>query len=402
MGKNLKGKEIGAGIRQRKSGVYEGRYTRGGVTKSIYNENLEELRRQLEFEKARADENYSVFTLDEWFDEWLETYKTKTVRFTSAETIKARYRNAFQGICGDKNIADITALNIQKGINQLVDEGRSAQYIRNIITELKECFEYAFCNGYIKINPCVSIVLPTDQEFSKEERRHLEEWEQAKFLDGIKTELPWYYEFFYVMFFTGMRIGEIGGLTWDDIDFKKKEIHINHSLVYDYYYGGKQKQLYLGNPKTINSKRTIPFLGEVGEMLRRQKEKQDKLKSDLGGRWRGKIDNIIFTTTMGSELGRQRTRDIIVSTITKINNKEYAMSIKTGKNPQIIEPFYPHAIRHTFCSRCYKLGIDAKTTQKLMGHASITTTMNDYTHFSEGHFNDVVSKFGASNLSTGN
>ena len=396
MGKDLNGKELGKGMRQRPDGTYEGRYTVRGVTRSIYGTNLDDVRLRMELERSRVkDDIASVckeYTLDEWFSEWVENYKAKTVKISSLQTIKNRYKNGFGRMIGSKKIKTIKSLDVQRCINQLKDEGRKVGYIKNIMAEVRECMEHARNNGLITNNPCLDAIIPRQTQ-PNEEKRFLSMDEQARFMEGVKVERPWYTEYYYIMFLTGMRVGEIGGLTWDDVDFDNNEIHIRHNLICD-YYGANNKKLMLSEPKTLTSYRTIPMMGEAKEMFLSQKTKQEILKEQLGSRYRARIDNLVFCTEMGSEVGRNRAYDNINRVITALNNKELRLAVKDGRQPDLFEMFSPHAIRHSFASRCYEVGIDVKTTQRMMGHSSIETTLNLYTHFSKQKYEEAIEKFG--------
>lgn len=189
-----------------------------------------------------------------------------------------------------------------------------------------------------------------------------------------------------------MRVGEVGGLKWEDIDFEKKEIHVKRSLSCQYDHG--VKKIILTDPKTYNSFRTIPFMGEAEEMLLSQKKKQDQLKEELGDRWRSKFENLVFCTTMGSECSRYIVEKEVNKIVDEINAREKFEAEKENRLPVIFERCYPHAIRHTFCSRCYERGIDAKITQRWMGHSSITITLDYYTHLSIMQYSESVDKFG--------
>jgi len=107
-------------------------------------------------------------------------------------------------------------------------------------------------------------------------RRFLTREEQNKFL--AEVEFNWYKKMFYIMFLTGMRIGEVGGLKWSDVDFENKCININRSLSCQYEYGNKV--MLLTTPKTHNSYRKIPFFGEAEEMYKSQKKNRINLKKN--------------------------------------------------------------------------------------------------------------------------
>lgn len=396
MGKSLSGKELGKGIRQRANGKYEARYSVGGKSYSIYSDNLRELKAKLEFESAKANSNLAVayknYTLNEWFEEWFETYKKKGLKISSVAPMRRKYTNSFGRIIGRKKIADITNMDIQRVVNQLSEEGKAKSTIRDCLGRTRECFESAKNNNIIAVNPCIEIILPRVAE-KKEERRFLTTEEQKTFLSV--AEEKWYKEMFYIMFLTGMRVGEVGGLMWEDVDFKKKEIHVKRSLMCQYEKG--VKTLRLTEPKTLNAYRTIPFMGEAEEMFLSQKEKYDRLKLELGDRWRSEYDGLVFCTTLGSECTRHIVEKEIKKIVKEINERERIEALYEHRNPEIFEDLYPHAIRHTFCSRCYERGIDVKVTQKLMGHSSIGITLDYYTHLGGKQFNDAVEKFGNMN-----
>lgn len=393
MAKGLNGKELGKGIRQKPDGRYEARAMVNGVTIDIYGTNLKELKAQFELEKAKASKNvkclYGKMNLNEWYEEWFETYKKPSIKSTSVVSMKGKYRNNFGRIIGSKRIADITNYDIQMVVNQLFEEGKAVSTIRDAVGRVRDCLEAAKNNGLIAVNPCFEIIMPKVNE-APTERRFLTLDEQAKFLEVADNK--WYREMFYIMFLTGMRVGEVGGLMWKDVDFEKEQISIHQSLTCQYDKGVKTQKL--TTPKTYNSYRTIPFMGEAKEMFLAQKEKQEKLKVELGDRWRSEFDDLVFTTTMGSPCNRYIVEKEINKVVKEINENEKYLADKEDRTPVIFERVYPHAIRHTFCSRCFEKGIDMKMTQKLMGHRSITTTSDIYTHLSQIKYDEAIKKFG--------
>ena len=119
-------------------------------------------------------------------------------------------------------------------------------------------------------------------------------------------------------------------------------------------------------------------MGQVKEMFLQQKEQVDFLKRELKDRYRGKgeFEDLVFVTTMGSPLIRHNAEKTINKVVDSINTKEAY-----------------EAKRHTFASICYAAKMDVKTTQKLMGHAKISTTMDIYTHLDETFLEDDITKF---------
>lgn len=216
--------------------------------------------------------------------------------------------------------------------------------------------------------------------------------EQTKFLKAV--EHNWYKEMFYIMFLTGMRIGEVGGLMWSDIDFDNKCIHINRSLSCQYEYGNKM--LRLTEPKTHNSYRRIPFFGEAEEMYRAQQNKVKTLKNTLGKRWRaeGEYEDLVFVTTMGSPVLRYHAEKEIKKIVNELNMQEAHNAVMEQREPVVFEDMYPHAIRHTFCNRCFEANMQPKVVQSIMGHKHYSTTIDIYTHVTEAKYEEEIEKFG--------
>ncbi|MDD4370163.1 MAG: tyrosine-type recombinase/integrase [Anaerostipes sp.] len=269
----------------------------------------------------------------------------------------SKFNNTFGRLLGEMCIQDIKNFHIQSAITTLNSEGRASSSIKDALGNVTRCMEAAKNNNIIAVNPCFDIRLPWPSK--KRLSRFLNQEEQEKFM--TTAENNWYYEMFYVMFNTGLRVGEVGGLKWCDVDFNEKCIHVNQALSTNYVKGVKHEKL--TTLKTPNSYRRIPFIGNVEEMLRKQKEKQKRLKKNLGERYRGKgdFDNLVFCTTMGSPITRYVAEKEINKVVDAINYEETFVSVKENREPLPFDKVYSHALRHTFCSRCF----EKKSHQKL-------------------------------------
>ena len=126
MGKDLKGRELGTGIRQRKDGRYEARAVVQGVEISIYGLQLKQLRKDFEKAKEQAKQNVNAkrsnITLNEWFEEWFTKCKVPVIKETSIFPMKSKYYNTFGRILGDKKVTDILNIDIQEAENTLQKE----------------------------------------------------------------------------------------------------------------------------------------------------------------------------------------------------------------------------------------------------------------------------------------
>lgn len=395
MGKNLKGKELGKGIRQRKDGRYEARAVVGGINISIIKSSLKECLEEFKEAKKIASNNMDIkrinITLNEWFEEWFEQYKKPYIKETSIYPLRSKYYNIFGNTLGDKKVTEINNIDIQSVINSMRDNGRAASSMRTALSTIRECLESAKNNRIIQVNPCFDIKVYWENKTTL--RRFLSKEEQDLFLSKSKNNGDWYYEMFYIMLHTGMRIGEVGGLKWEDVDFKNKCIHINRSLSCQYEKG--KKIMRLTTPKTHNSYREIPFMGEVENMFNAQYKKQQTYKENLGDRWREEegFENFVFTSSMGSPVTRYIAEKQINKIVKEINEEEMFSAAKENRVPTLFEKVYPHALRHTFCSRCFECNMNPKVVQKIMGHQHYSTTIDIYTHVTNEKIEDEISKF---------
>lgn len=400
MPKDLKGRELPKGIYQRKDGRYEARALINGIRIQLYNFNLKDLKVEFEKRKEEAkqgvDKKLSNITLDEWFEEWFTRYKVPKIKETSITPMKTKYRANFGRLIGNMKVAEIRNMDIQDVINTMQREGKATSSMRDALGRVRECLESAKNNRIISENSCFDITVPWENV--TKERRFLSQEEQNRFL--LQVEDNWYKEMFYIMFLTGMRIGEVGGLKWEDVDFKNKCININRSLSCQYESGVKTVRLTA--PKTHNSYRKIPFMGEAEEMFLSQKKKQEKIKKELGKRYRsdGEFLDLVFVTSMGSPVFRHHAEKEVKKVVKAINEQEAFDSVREQREPHYFEDLYPHAIRHTFCSRCFQLNMNPKVVQKLMGHQHYSTTIDIYTHVMQDDIDSEVCKLESAIVTT--
>ena len=381
MGKDLNGKNLGKGFRQRPDGRYEARAVVNGVTIDIYGNNLPQLRRDFEEEKAKVlrheTGNRSKMLLDEWFEEWFDVYKKPNLKNEAAiKVYRRKIVNTYIRILGKKRVEDITQINVQEATNELIESEYSNRSIKEALSVFTGCMDAALLNKMISSNPCKDIMIKK-ASIAPKERRVLEHWEQDLFLEVAKD--GFYHEVFAIMLLSGMRIGEVSGLQWEDVDFEHKCIHIKRSMQTAYVEGNKIEEL--KSPKTINSYRVIPFFGNAADLFKEWQTKQMEYKRNAGTTWRAnpKFGNLVFTTTLGSPL----TRYNIVHEIARIERNmkliEMTQAIDEGRSPRSIEHIHPHAFRHTFATRCFEMKLDPLFVQRIMGHADYSTT-TAYTH----------------------
>ena len=391
MGKDLKGKELGRGLSQRPDGRYMGRAQIEGHSITLYDRKLKDLKAKLAVAVDEAKRSNLLpgvdgksVTLSEWFEEWFVKYKAPMLKDGGSPSYKRKFLNYYGTRIGSKPLADIRQIHAQTAIADMLKEGRTSRSVREATGILQSCVEAAIANGLMFLNPVLGVMIP---KCEKVERRVLTVEEQEIFLGYLKATKSWYEEMYKFMLLTGMRIGEVGGLQWEDVDFTSRFIYVKRSLTYQYEDG--KKIMRLTSPKTENSVRKIPFFGETREVLEKQFEKVKRKREDLGKRWRQpeEYGNLVFLTSMGSPIGRYSIESDMRYVTQQINDMLKTEALYSGGIPKNFERVHPHALRHTFATRCFEKGMTPRAVQEIMGHANYNTTVS-YTHV----LDDIKSK----------
>lgn len=270
MGKDLKGKELGKGLRQKPNGTYSGRYVdRFGNRKELYDKNLSNLKRRLNA-AIYDDENGnsvidSTITLTQWFKSWIEVHKYKVIRNNTKMYYTQVFTKHIEPTLGRKKLKDITQLNIKYLLKELDQKGYQYETKNKVRIMLLDMFNKAMIDNFVLTNPCKGIKIVRDEKkdvrvFTKDEQTEFFECSKGTFYDNL----------FVVAVSTGLRQGELCALTWDDIDLEKKEISITKTLLYQKLEGDTQKEFHINPPKTKTSKRIVPINKQCEMALKRQ------------------------------------------------------------------------------------------------------------------------------------
>lgn len=370
MGKDLKGKELGVGISQRKDGLYQARYSdRWGKRKTIYNKNLRELRKELAEAIARNENLTSIkteITLDKWFDRWMEIYKEKSIRPNTKREYTHIYRKNISPFIGGRCINSLVKSDIQRLIDRASDDNYAYERQNKIKVILRDMLQRAVEDNLMVNNPVGGIKLRADKEV-KAKSLTLEE--QNVFFDYCRN--TFYDNLFNVAVNTGLRPGELFALQISDIDFKNGFIDVNKTLVYQKYLDDDGKTFHVEPPKTKQSFRKVP----INSVCRIYLEKQIELKKVVSEKRPKQKNDYLFVTKFNTPLNSVIYSDAIKAVIRQIN------LVRPFGNQ--FEVFSGHTFRHTFATRCFENGVDAKVVQSYLGHASLKMTMDLYTHVTE-------------------
>lgn len=350
---------LGAGVRKRKNGTLEKRFTIKGVRYSVYGLNNKELTEKEQAIRKELDaglykKNRSI-TLNEYFNEVLERKKVDT-KGNSLYTYRIIYNNHIMkrlGACKVCNIERRQIIDMQQTLMQEL----SPSTINYIMVILNIVFNEALKDEIISKNPASKIKSIKQTEKATDTiHRALTEQEQVLFMQEAKDS--YYYELFALLLCTGMRLGEACALTWGDIDYNENVIHINKTQTFS--IDGK---LTKGTPKSEAGNRDIPLTETTKAVLKAQREKLGNLyKIDM------KNDNIFI-----SLYGKKIRNGVVNIEIQRILSR-------LEKKGQGIEYFTSHAFRDTFATRYIEQGGQPQTLKTILGHSSLAMTMDLYAH----------------------
>lgn len=379
MGKDLKGKELGTGITQRKDGVYQGRYVdRWGKRKTIYNSSIKGLKKELA-ERIAGNINFTStkqeITLDDWFARWMEIYKDKSVRPNTKREYTHIYNKNISPYLGNRKINSLVKSDIQQLIDIAHDSNYKYERQSKIKVILTDMLERALEDDLVVKNPAKGVKLRTDKEIKA---KALTLSEQEVFFEYCKN--TFYDNLFNVAINTGLRPGELFALTLDDIDFKENTINVDKTLVYQQYLTDTGKEFHLEPPKTKQSYRKVPMNSVCKEYLLKQIE----LKKIVSQKRPKEQNSYLFVSKFNTPLNSQMYSDAIKAIIKQIN--------LTRSFDNEFEIFSGHALRHTFATRCIENGIQPKVVQTYLGHATLKMTMDLYVHVTDDKAAEDIEK----------
>lgn len=302
----------------------------------------------------------SKMTVGQWLDTWAEEY-LNSVKPRTVESYKANIKQHIKPAIGALRLSALSAVDIQRLYNGLKNKRDgtplSAKSKKNVHGTLHKALEKAVSLGYIRHNPADKPDLP---KVKKAEIKPLADEEMVSFLRAIKGHK---YEVVYVVtLFTGMREGEVLGLTWDNIDFRGGTIVIKQQLQKVRSSGGEYELVSTKNGKS----RTITPASYVMQLLANQRKAQNELRLKDGALWSNPL-NLVFTNEAGKNLCAQTVY---------LNFKKLAASAG-------VPAARFHDLRHSYAVAALRSGDDIKTVQENLGHHTAAFTLDTYAHVTE-------------------
>lgn len=294
-----------------------------------------------------------------WLQEWLENYVKPIRKRQTYKKYKCQVERHISPALGDFEINEISAFELQKFMSGLCKNGFASNTINGIITVLKMSLKQAVKHKIATVQFTEAIVRPKVREkkvesFTKNEQTKIQEYISSKKdarLFGIVLCL-----------YTGLRIGELLALTWEDLDFSKCTVTVSKSC-HDEWINGEYFKV-IDTPKTEKSERTIPIPKQLLPLLKEWK-KQSVSKYIVSGKNKSGVKVRCYQNTFERMLKRLN-----------ISHKGF------------------HALRHTFATRALECGMDIRTLADILGHDDPTVTLKRYAHSMLEHRIEMMNRVG--------
>jgi integrase len=351
-------------ITRRKDGRWEARYTAcmvsGPKRKVIYGKTRAEVAEKLA--KAISDRSSGLtfdagsLTVGEFLDRWLKDSVRDTVRQRTYERHEELVRLHIRPILGRLKLKVLTPAHVQGFYRDRLDGGLSPATVQKIHVVLHKALDQAVKWNLIPRNVTEAVNAPRP---APKEMRPLSPDEARKLLETARGDSL---EALYVLaVHTGMRQGELLGLKWEDVDLEGGVVRIRRTLTRN------KGRLLLGEPKTKKSRRRVRLTETAAQTLREHLERQLEEIERLGDLYQDQ--GLVFTTQVGTPINP-----------TNLRKRSFASLLERAGLPAIRF----HDLRHTCATLLLLRNVHPKFVQELLGHATITITLDTYSHVLPG------------------
>lgn len=375
------------------------------ITKSGFNTKKEALEAGV---KALAEYNNSglhfepsEISVSDYFDYWYKNYVVLELKINTQKSYKNYIENHIKPNLGIYKLKSLTPTILQEFINSKYIAGFSKNHLINLMGVLSGALKYAVHPyNFIKNSPMLYVNFPK-YEHSKTDANH--KYIKPDEFEKIINRFPYGSTFYLpiiIGYYTGFRIGETLGLTWDDIDLENRKISINKII----YYNDDTKLWYFGTPKTPTSTRTIEIGTTLLNILKKYKTDQLQNKLKYGCHYTCVYEGIEVINNKKYRPLYSLKANIPAGTLKKVE------MVCTKEDGEIVTPnsfkyaskvinyglgitFNYHSLRHTHATTLIENGAEIKDVQIRLGHANIETTYNTYVHHTEKMSNNSVEIF---------
>ena len=337
-------------------GLYE------GEKKAVIEKRKRELLRELEAEETRLREGYDNpenYPLLEFLTDWLEGVHRHKIQETTLQGYRIKINGKIKAYFGSEITLDDCKPKLIHGFYEsLRAEGVSERTVIHYHNLLHAAFEYAVRQEIFDVNPMNRVERPQAKKFVGE----FYSPEELQTLLALTEDESIYIPIVLAAFY-GLRRSEALGLSWDHIDFERKEIHICQKVM-EIKQKGKTRLVISDEMKTEGSRRTLPLIPDVEEILLRHKKRQEDYQKQFRRGYSVKYLDMVCVDQMGNLL-----KPNYVTTRFPEVLKKYGL-----------RPIRFHDLRHTCASLLVAKNINMKIIQVWLGHSNMSTTADIYSH----------------------
>lgn len=357
----------------------------------------------------------SKMSYSDYLDYWMKEHCEINLKYHTIQAYQNIIKNHIKPKLGFYMLSQLTTSVIQEFINNIyLEKGFSKNFLKNILKVLKGSLGYATdVVGFIKVNPSLKVRLPKYDIPDSDPVYILSNDEVEKILERFSNN-PCVYYAFLTAYYTGLRVSEVFGLTWDDIDFVKRTITVNKNILKKNQAGGTKKRLisgnsttvwYFGTCKTKGSYRTIEIGDTLLKALKKYKEEQIQNKKDYGDTYMKHYKKIVNNPYNNKPeikiINAYAELEVPLEEVKLVFLKKNGVFEGTDscKYPfKVIHyelgiPCRFHDFRDTHATRLIEAGADIKAVSKRLGHSNIRTTYEIYVKVTTKMESDTVEKF---------
>lgn len=370
MAHKTKKREAGSGsIVQRKDGRWQGQYTSGRDPETgklrrhtIYGKTQKEVAEKLRAATASIDSNTfqepRKITLEEYSKEYLLVCTVHLAYNTQLSYKKALQLHILPAL-GKIKLTELTHRQVQAFVATLsTNKGLSAKTVHNIHGVLHSILGSAVRDELLLRNVSEKCILP---RVTQKQIKAITTAELGRFLKAIEGEA--FRNIFFVDIFSGLRLSEILGLSWDNVDLESGCIYVRQQLQQHQERGNSQ--YFLAAPKEAKQRKVL-IAPSVASALRRQRVRQLEQRIAAGASWENRFD-LVFTNDFGKPLNRRTVYKHLKRILQDCGMGNYTF----------------HSLRHSFATISLENGDDIKTVQTNLGHYAPSFTLKTYVHVSD-------------------